>query len=53
MFAREKGWVMDKKDKVECDIQAYRYEISNYGNKSYFMGNIINNIIITFYGDRW
>lgn len=35
------------------DISFQLGKIISYGNKKYSIGNIVNDILIVLYGDRW
>lgn len=54
MFARGNGvGGMDKIGEREWEIQFLSMEWIRHDNKNYSIGNTDNDIVTTFYDDRW
>ena len=54
MVARgERSGKMNKMSEGERKIQVLSYGMSNHENKRQTIRNIVNDVIIAIYGDRW
>ena len=52
VYQRGLGLGEDKMREVNYEVQTSSYKIS-HGDEMHSKGNIVNNIVITLYGDRW